>query len=430
MSINRQYRIGDLWLTEYPFSVRFGAEVTVPDTTPEALPSFLSDGDLEFTPRRGNATYTLPILVEGPDMASIAESVALLDRECDKQLNTLYVDPGDGLGEPYQYTVFRTTPVYQQDDEVEQAGYRLYEVTWRTLPWPESPTEVTATLTSTTVGTARQQIGTFVAAGSAPSRGSLSVQHETDSLGDVLVYTGPNDGFIPTKLTTVQEEGATALVTDSASISGKRVDIPAGTRALFRMPVSDVPPGEYSVAIRAVAESGVNRVTAWGRHIIDELIKFDGEQGAPYGAEVNASLKDYYALATVHLPTLDGGPAGFVEVAVINFGISAVKVDELYLFNQTGRLSVFYAQQKRLWIDSPSVANEGRGRYLTGNAPDRSDSFTAMNSLPSASLGFPAVHEFVAGTNKVFVTASNVSTKPTVTYAYKPAGMSAIHTGS
>lgn len=144
MSLAPEWRIGDLSLTEYPYSIRFGSDHGSPENVVEVLQSLLQDGDIELSSRSGNRTLSLPVLLEGADLAAVADAEAALVAECDQDQNELYCDPGDGFGAPFVFTVFRGQLTFTRDDAAETAGLRSYTLTFRALPFPRSDAEVTA----------------------------------------------------------------------------------------------------------------------------------------------------------------------------------------------------------------------------------------------------------------------------------------------
>lgn len=440
-SLAAQWRIGDLWLTEYPFSVEFGTDYGTPDASPEVLPSFLSDGDLESTARLGNRTVTLSVLVEGPDLAAISQAVDDLVRECAKPLNTLFCDPGDGMDEPFQFTVFATQPVLVRDDDFEINSLRRFSLVWRALPSVESPTEVTATLTATSVGTVKQRIGTFAVRGSVTPRGSLSVQHTTESLGSVLVYSG-SDEYVPANRD-YRTSGPTPTVLPG-TVSGARDALTPGLVTRYERPLSTLPPGEYAVVVFGMAGvSGSLLRFQMGANVGGNAVSGTAFEGGLVSASHYGDF-DFFDLGMVRVPLTDLPAAATIVITITNDAAAAdtFTLDETYLLNvSTGRASRFYCRDSApaaglssnlLWIDSPSVDNDGLGRYVRGTQTDRSDAFSALLPVVSGLVGsqpVPAVHEFPAPTTQIFVVASNVTTAPTITYRYNPAGLSSIYTG-
>lgn len=137
-----RWQFGNVDLTDYPFLTEFGADHGTPDATTEVLASFLSDGDIEITSRRGNRTIVLPILIEGSDQLELAEALARLEAECRKPTNELLVDPGDGFGPPSVFRTFETASlVWNREDNYERANVRSYTLTLRALSYAYSAEE-------------------------------------------------------------------------------------------------------------------------------------------------------------------------------------------------------------------------------------------------------------------------------------------------
>jgi hypothetical protein len=238
--VTPQWRIGDLWLTEYPFMVLFGTDYGSPDLSPEVLISFLTDGDLELTPRSGNRTLTLPVGIDGADLAAASQAEAALALECAKPMNTLYCDPGDGFGEPFQFTVFRGNPVFQRDDDRERSGFRVWEVTWRALSWPEATEEVTvsalaATGTTTTgvddMSSTSGWTGAVDGAAVTPtvSAGVLTVSLSASSVGShtmAATRTGVIDTSSTNYLVLDWRAGDTTVMSDPLSATADGVALP------------------------------------------------------------------------------------------------------------------------------------------------------------------------------------------------------------
>lgn len=582
-----EWRIGDLWLTRAPYLVPFGFDPGVPDAAAQVLTSFLTDGGLEQTTRRGNRTIVLPVLVEGSDLANIAEAENALRLECDKPLNVLYHDPGDGFAEPYRFTVFRGVVTWQRDDNYERAGYRLFSVEFRAKPWPEADTvtvvsslaasgsstttiddgtsatgwtakvngstvspgvvsgavKVSATtsaiippprvniamtrtgsidtssetyivvdwkaaagaavisftalgdgktlpliavgpsptagwtrstfqasaasvsalamtlvssppvalgtqttslavdnITTTDVrpslGSAMQQVRSVPIAGSAPSVGSLVVEHETDALGDVLIYTCPDDGlgYVPP----CRVYRVAAGTSEAEAASGAYDSL--ATVIAYDIPVAALPPGEYLVMTRTRGQtdgsSPDSAVMTWT--YTPRLNGFD--LTAVSTADVAVPTLEDYTLSAVGMATLPSmgvapGPTAVMRLtATVADPGDEIFLDELYLFNLTvGRLSRVACGtgapssaglSNRLWFDSPSSDNEGREEYWFGFAADRSDARSAWGAVAA-----PTVHEFPPGVLKVFTLATGPDTAVNVSYIYRVAGHDSVSSG-
>lgn len=137
--------IGSLDLTEYPFSVdrENAVDVGEPEMVVVSTPSQLADGDLERTVRHGNRTYVLPIYIEGPTLADVADAEALLRAELRRTGLTLTHDPGDSWAVPSVYEVQTVRMALSRDDTHESHLIRRWTLTLVCGPWTRSSSAVT-----------------------------------------------------------------------------------------------------------------------------------------------------------------------------------------------------------------------------------------------------------------------------------------------
>lgn len=142
MSLVPRFVLGALDLTDYPFGVGFGSDLGNPENVSDVLASLLADGEIESLSRRSNRTMTIPILIDGTDLADLAAAEQLLIAECDKQRNTLSIDPGDDNGATTIFDTFAAQAVREYDDDTELAGYRRWDLTIKALPFGRSTTGV------------------------------------------------------------------------------------------------------------------------------------------------------------------------------------------------------------------------------------------------------------------------------------------------
>lgn len=574
MTLAPVWRLGDLELTEAPYLVAFGTSYGEPENVTDILRSLLTDGDLEVTPRRGNRTVTLPILIEGADLAALGEAEAALWAEVDRARNELYCDPGDGFAAPFVLDVFRGSMVFNRDDEYEKAGYRSYTLTFRALPWPHADVETTVaalsaaaspttvnvddgssttgwtgsansgsvtvttasgavkvqtttaqaggghlvrairsgtvdtsatkyivtdwtygeagvslggganplTLTSgattyfavssapsptagytrsvfyipdaslagmtfalTTSATSavrsltidnidrtdappvtsvRQLLRSLEVDGSAPTTGSIAVEHATSALGDVILYTCPDDGSAYTPACRAyRSSGGTLTSPDSTAASGASETL-SGAVTIDR-PNSSLPSGTYLVMARMKRSSAATATITWT--VRQRMNSTD--IGSLESHSTSVALTTSFAfvrLGITQLPLMDTASSSSAVTRITVAGSSSETLDELYLFNiETGRLTQVAcgtgtaaagSHSNRLWIDSPSLDNEGLGRYLRGYAADQSDAFSAYPYMEA-----PGVHEFEPPSVKVFTVTTNPTTAADVSFTYKAA---------
>lgn len=589
MSIAPVWKIGTLTLTSSPYLIPYGTDYGTPDTAADVLRSLLTDGDLELTSRRGNRSLTLPVLLEGSFTAMAAAEAALF-AEVDKSFNKLYCDPGDGAAPAMNFIVNRGQMTLQRDDDYEQAGYRLYELTWRALPWPQAATKtlvsalaasgttttsvnaftvttgitgtvdgvsvtpstsgtavtvasttalsgphtITATIAGAittsstkflfqdwkagagnqepslsatgdgvaltkigsapsptagytrtwfyvaassiatsvvftlttgpanqdissgggvatdvirsltldqlsrtdvrpTLGGPKQQIRSLPILGSAPTVGTIAVQHATEILGEVTLFTCPDDGsgYVPACRTyRVSGNGPN---TDSSAPSGF-TDTITTTPSVFDVATGALPDGEYLVMGSLLGNTAPTTVT-WSATPRMNGVDLAAADSRTTTVTVSNSAWALYRFGMIHLPIMDAaaGPTSVnrLSVSATNGG-GSVSLSDLYLFNlTTGRLSQVSCgsgvspsaggPSNRLWLDSPAPENDGLGRMLRGFAADRSDAFSAWPSAVS-----PTVHEMSPGIMKVFTVATIPATAVDVSYEYYRVGHSSI----
>lgn len=187
MSLSPRVVFGDLDLTDYPFSILMDeGDDGVAENVYVSLDTELRDGALVSKTSTENREVTRVVMVEGSDLLAVAEATAALARECEKPLNTLQLDPGDGFAPPKVYETFTAQIVERAVPGAEAANLRLFEVTWPALPFarsvdPFTVTGVTSTGTTTTVvNDASSTTGWTNDAGVAPSSGSGEVWVEQE----------------------------------------------------------------------------------------------------------------------------------------------------------------------------------------------------------------------------------------------------------
>lgn len=263
------------------------------------------------------------------------------------------------------------------------------------------------------IGTARQKALSLVPGGSKKTQGSIQVAHDTDALGQVIVYTHESGtGYLPPLRPWLVDADSESSTSDSSLVSGARTPIgPIGTH--WRIPAPVLPRGraELWAWLRATDDTGVKEigwsVSSW-------------MNGTALSFEVNEATLDFPALnnwyllpiGAVTMPPVQIGPAGYVEVAIQEGVVThGIEVDEAYLFaTEAGHLTSVYCgagspvaggPSNRLWIDAPTPAVP-MGALYRGNAEDRSDAWHAGGfALPWE------VHDFEPAGMSVFVVTQN-----------------------
>lgn len=142
MTINLRVWVGDLELTDYPYSLGFGMDLGVAENVYTVLDALLPDGEVVSSDRTSNRSgFVLPVHVEGADLLEVAANEAALLAECDKAFNTVKIDPGDDIGPASVFDTYRIQPRFARRDEEEMALLRRYSLEVPALPWvrPEDP---------------------------------------------------------------------------------------------------------------------------------------------------------------------------------------------------------------------------------------------------------------------------------------------------
>lgn len=144
MTLVRRLWLGALELTDYPYALEFGSDYGNPENVGVVMESLLADGEIESLTRRSNRTLSIPIQVQGADLAEIHANEAALIAECDLLQNTVTIDPGDDFAVK---TVFRSFAAQANrvmgdgDDQVEMAGLHRWVLTIKALPFGFSESE-------------------------------------------------------------------------------------------------------------------------------------------------------------------------------------------------------------------------------------------------------------------------------------------------
>lgn len=260
-------------------------------------------------------------------------------------------------------------------------------------------------------GTARQKARSLVVSGSVRAPGTLSIQHASSGLGEVLCYVSPDDstGYRP-DLRVRRTIGGTVSA-DTAQVSGSTEDI--ATLTWFEIPTSSLRPGSYALLARvAKISTGTARTVTWtaqaiiGGGAVGPLLT--GETVIPASS---AGAWEIHHIATLALPTL-AVPAESEGTVAINLISSAgLSFDEGWLFDMTYGQLVWVncgsgtpaagTIHNRLWIDSPTVADPRPNVYVgteadQGDAHYPADGFSSWQQ-PTFDPGTVRVHTVTTG---------------------------------
>lgn len=138
MTFAPRFIYGDLDLTDAPFMVEFGLDLGNAQAVTAVIDSLLTDGELISGERDSNREISLTVLVEGSDLAALADAEALLVAQARKQRNTLTVEPGDDIGPTTVFETFRAQVEWQRDDDFERSNLRRFVLTIPALPHSRS----------------------------------------------------------------------------------------------------------------------------------------------------------------------------------------------------------------------------------------------------------------------------------------------------
>lgn len=255
------------------------------------------------------------------------------------------------------------------------------------------------------VSTTKQLQRTLTIAGSAPGVGSVAIEHETSALGDVLLYTNPT-AYSPA-LRSLRTSGPSTPTTDATSVSGAYDTISGATPVVCTVPYSGLVDGEYLVMAR-VQTSTTLTMTVTAATVSGSTSVASEARSISLGT---LAAWTFVRVGMIHLPVMDAGPSTS-QTFTVTRSTGTLSLDELYLFNlTTGRLSQLACgtaspsaggASNRVWVESPSVDNEGLGRLLRGYAADQSDAYSAYPTAAS-----PAVHEFIPPEVMAFTVTTN-----------------------
>jgi hypothetical protein len=278
--------------------------------------------------------------------------------------------------------------------------------------------------------TARQKFLTIPIAGSAPADGSLIVEHETSSLGSVILYTCPqlNDGYQPPLRGYLT--GFSTTTTDATLVSGAYTTIDLGVT--YDVPTQTLEPGTYALVARLRADATgdididtstrtrVNSVNLDAAQVDTTTVTFD-----------TADEWGIFPLAVLHLPTRLVSPSAAdaymrMVIALTSPGGTSVDLDEAWLFriDDDSKLTIVHRTgtpaapssggwYSRIWVDQATVSDP-QPHLWAGYADDRSDAYH-----PSLSIVTWDQHRFVPASMNVYLVTSNAE-DATVSVRYFP----------
>ncbi|WP_292605981.1 hypothetical protein [Nocardioides sp. REDSEA-S30_B4] len=256
-----------------------------------------------------------------------------------------------------------------------------------------------------TTTTLRQKVTAVNVPGSARTPVSLSLSHETDALGDVLIYTSPAlaAGYVPALSPFATSSGST----EAGNVSGRKWT----NLVTFDVPAAMLPRGSFQLVVRSLSGSAIGRTVFTST----ANTRLNGVTQAPTLTEVvSVPRTSNTAYRYVNLGSFELPPASVPETssALVRVTIdtdSSETIDEAWLFYLPDDESAHVSQiqcgtgtpsaggpASRVWLDSPSVEREYPAAYI-GTAEDRADAVS-----PSGVPSNWDEHRMVAGENLVF----------------------------
>ena len=272
------------------------------------------------------------------------------------------------------------------------------------------------------IGSGRQLIRAFTVGGSARTTGSIQLEHETDALGQVLVYTNSDDGSGYQPPSRQERVDGGAVTVDAATASGARSPLNGVTPETYDRAARTLTPGVYAVVARLRGFGGFSGLAGvfWRAYT---------RVGSTNHGQVSNSLNDglitvddtdwgIYSLGTALLPpvALPPGSDSFIRLDLRS--TQAVEVDDMWLFNlTTGALTwvdcgtgtpAAGGASNRLWVDTASL-DWPRPAVWVGTEADRSDARHAVGNeilSPGTHLLEPGVVNLFTYSNAANVAAS------------------------
>lgn len=248
------------------------------------------------------------------------------------------------------------------------------------------------------LGTDRQLLRTIEVGGSASAPGTLAVEHETDALGDVMVYVWPDDGsgYSP-PLRPYRVSGGT-VVDDAALVSGHYDNL--DTILVFevpldRLPLGDGKPHRLMLVHRSTqaGAGGSSRTLNWTASTRINGATIGNTESGSVTWTVNPAVTEWKILPIEVIPAqlVDVGDrsTAVLRVTVVDATVDTddIRLDDAWLFDLTvGHLIACSCgtgtpasggPSNRLFIQPPTLTHP-RPRVLRGHAADGSDAFSAF----------------------------------------------------
>lgn len=271
----------------------------------------------------------------------------------------------------------------------------------------------------------RQALRTLEITGSARTPGSAAIEHATSGLGDVIFYTSPElgVGYSPDLSRWADTATFTSVTNEANNVSGKSFLIGMDANGTFDVPAGALPDGPHLLLVKAVVPPEVSSITWTTSTVIGGAV-----MGTETGViDTTVDLTDIFEIGVPTLPSVQvpAESTGVVRVTLRPTG-STITVDELWAFHLGEDSAITQVAcgagapalgtvHNRLFVDSATIANDGREGLFVGTQADRSDAFHAghfAESWETHRFAPPMIQAFVVTTGAV---------RPSLTLRHTPA---------
>lgn len=276
---------------------------------------------------------------------------------------------------------------------------------------------------STPTATGRQSLRIVSVTGSARTAGSVAIGHPTQGLGDVLLYTSPElaRGYNP-DVTPYRVLSGSSVTADATTIAGQYIT----SGKVFEVDAASLPAGPYLIMFRASPDSGTGprEATVSVRSVVGG-VEFAEQVLPTVSIPTGFSMGTYSAgVVTLPLTRFTDESVGSVQIEV---DASSVRLDKVWAFYLGEDADLTYVKagagtpalgtvHSRLFLDAPTLANDGAPGLFVGTQADRSDAFHP---------GYPTVqswgrHLFAPPSVNLFVVTTGAA-NPSVSLRHRPA---------
>jgi hypothetical protein len=233
--------------------------------------------------------------------------------------------------------------------------------------------DVSATSFLPTIGTGRQQIRLLEVGGSVTTQGSITVEHESSDVGETIIYTLPlAPGELHMPALSAYVTGGVTPVADPALMSGKEWTITGGAPFTGQIPVSALPPGEYTLMARIKSAVATTLFDNYLRAIVvgspNQMVKQDARDVT---VAVTPNVWTIVNLGIYTLPVAGLGPNDFTSFVISGdiASTDSLKLDEAWLFSHEGALTITKnLTWKRFRVNAPSLDYPSGAVWASDNA--------------------------------------------------------------